>query len=137
MWGEIVRVRGLISLVFVLILVLILLMSPYVVLAGEYGLLADVSSDVLWSCFLKYLRGGQPGIVRISIVPEYEVKPFKYESAVVFIRNFTYRSRPRSERGKEHSEIIYCGGSTKVSLKISRIPLMWSWDELGVEHKLN
>ncbi|MEM1508152.1 MAG: hypothetical protein QW262_07910 [Candidatus Bathyarchaeia archaeon] len=119
--------------ILALILVLILLLSPYVVLAREYGLLTDVSFDVLWSCFLEYLRGGQPGIVKINVVPEYEGKPFRYESAIIFIHNFTHQSRPRPEHGKEHSEIIYCGGSTKISFKISRIPLMWGWDEIEAE----
>lgn len=109
-------------LVFVLAAMLMLLSSPYIILASEYGFFTDISFDVLWSCFINYLRGGQPGIVRISVVPVVEDgRALSYESIIVFIHNFTYRLGSYAPA----SEIIYCGGSTRISLKIARVPVTW------------
>jgi len=101
----------------------ILFSLPYVILGGNgYGNLIGVSSDILWSCFLEYLQGGQPGIVVITAIPVDEMDLPVRGMCSMIVRNFTdYELKP-------HSEVIYFGEGTKASFKISRKPVRYYED---------
>ena len=106
-----VKKRYRVSIVFATILIA-LIFPPYLAL-GVNG------HAVLWQVFMEYLEGGQPGIVKISVVSVDEGGSPIQGVFMIRVHNFTeYWLKP-------HSEIIYQGGASIFSFAISRIPLRY------------